>query len=259
MSKLAMCSVTFRDKSVNEIIELARLAQLDGIEWGGDNHVPPSNLKDAEHIGELTREAGLEVVAYGSYYFAGEEMDFTVISDTAKALGTRDIRIWAGKMDRDKEIGEIDQTDFERIVLDIKKVSEVAKEAGQIIHLEFHQWTYTDTLESALKLLERVDCSNVFTYWQPNVHSNHRERLRQVRILNQYISNIHVFHWDEEFERYPLSDGLVSWKEYVDLVKVKSDRYFSLEFVKDDSVEQFIEDANKLRELVRYLNLRHND
>lgn len=37
---LGLCSITFRDKTVDEVITLVKKADLDAIEWGSDIHVP---------------------------------------------------------------------------------------------------------------------------------------------------------------------------------------------------------------------------
>ncbi len=39
MFKVGLCSITFRDLSVEQVIALSVRAELDGIEWGGDYHV----------------------------------------------------------------------------------------------------------------------------------------------------------------------------------------------------------------------------
>ena len=48
MRPTGLLSVTFRHLPFERIIELAAEAGLDGIEWGGDVHVPPGDLKQAE-------------------------------------------------------------------------------------------------------------------------------------------------------------------------------------------------------------------
>lgn len=40
---LGLTSISFRGKTCTEVIGLAKKAGLDGIEWGGDVHVPPEN------------------------------------------------------------------------------------------------------------------------------------------------------------------------------------------------------------------------
>ena len=44
--KLGLCSVTFRKKSMEEIIKIAQNAGVSYIEWGGDVHV--RSLDDAK-------------------------------------------------------------------------------------------------------------------------------------------------------------------------------------------------------------------
>lgn len=95
--KTSVASVTFRRKSVCEVAELARRAGLDAVEWGGDIHVPPGNAQAARAALHCTRENGLTVSAYGSYYRAGAEEDFGPVLETALSLGCRVIRVWAGR------------------------------------------------------------------------------------------------------------------------------------------------------------------
>ena len=70
-----LVSVSFRGESPETILHEARAAGLRAIEWGGDVHVPPGDLENARRIGAATREAGLSVAAYGSYYRLGTAED----------------------------------------------------------------------------------------------------------------------------------------------------------------------------------------
>ena len=85
MNKIGLCSITFRDLSVTEVIKLAKEAKLDGIEWGADKHVIPTDLKNAEIVAKQTNEAGLEVASYGSYYRVGEIDNDYCFEDFLKA------------------------------------------------------------------------------------------------------------------------------------------------------------------------------
>ena len=99
MTKTGLVSVTFRTLAVERVIELVSQAGLNSIEWGGDIHVPPTNPSWAKEVGKMTRESGLEVSSYGSYYRAGSLSDgqsFESILDAAVALGAPSIRVWAG-------------------------------------------------------------------------------------------------------------------------------------------------------------------
>ena len=53
MKKIGLCSVTFRDKSVDEIVDLALENGLNFIEWGGDIHLKPGDFDEARRIKAL--------------------------------------------------------------------------------------------------------------------------------------------------------------------------------------------------------------
>ena len=70
-----LTSVTFRKLTCEEIISIAAENGLDGIEWGGDVHAVPGDLKRAEEISRMTKEAGLKVFSYGSYFNLAEDAE----------------------------------------------------------------------------------------------------------------------------------------------------------------------------------------
>lgn len=80
-----------------ELIAACRRAGLQGIEWGGDVHVPHGNLEVAREVAARTREAGLEIPSYGSYYRVGRDesaqVSFARVLDTAVVLQTPLIRV----------------------------------------------------------------------------------------------------------------------------------------------------------------------
>jgi 3-dehydroshikimate dehydratase len=96
-----LVSVTFRALTVREIIALTASCDIEGIEWGGDVHVPPDNVYRAHEVAKATADSGVRVAAYGSYYHAGESEGvgggFSAVCKTAVALGAPTIRVWAGK------------------------------------------------------------------------------------------------------------------------------------------------------------------
>ena len=89
--KGGIVSVTFRQLSPERIISLVSEGGLSAVEWGGDVHVPHGDLATARDVGRWTRNAGLEVASFGSYYKAGESeeagLPFTSVLETASALG----------------------------------------------------------------------------------------------------------------------------------------------------------------------------
>src|SRR5215211_4654031 len=91
-----LVSITFRQLAPREIVELAAAAGLRGIEWGGDIHVPAGDLQAARRVRQLTADAGLQVLAYGSYFRFQPGTAFEPVLETALALGAPLIRVWAG-------------------------------------------------------------------------------------------------------------------------------------------------------------------
>jgi 3-dehydroshikimate dehydratase len=245
--KAGLVSITFRQKSPREIVELARRAGLAGIEWGGDVHAPHGDVQAARQVRASTREAGLEVACYGSYYRAGESenegLSWAQVLASARALEAPLIRVWAGK----KGSREADAKYLRAVVDDLKRVCEACEVP---VALEFHGGTLTDTSQSALQVLEAVNHPRLKALWQPANDRSFAARLEDLRALQPFLANLHVFHWGDGGynERLPLEEGAAPWRQY--LPKAQSASWALLEFVRDDSVESFERDARTLRGLV---------
>ena len=252
MTQIGLCSVTFREKTPSQIIKLAKASGLDTIEWAGDVHVPIGYLDVAQSVGQETRQAGLTVAAYGSYYYAGQGENFSPYIETALALETKRIRIWTNKMNRHKVVGAINDDHFQVVVSDIKQACRLAKQADSSIHLECHQGTYTDSIVSSLKLIQSVDEPNLYLYWQPLSYLSHLDRIAHIKSLGPYLTNCHVFHWDADYRRFPLEDGVSVWQDYIDAIQTYSPHQtdYLIEFVKYNDSKLFIRDAQTLRKLL---------
>lgn len=252
MNKVGICSITFRNLSCEQLIEEVKKVGLDAIEWGSDVHVLPNDIERAREVGDLTRAAGLEVSSYGSYYRVGIENEFSFeeVLASAVALGAKHIRVWAGRL------GSLDvnQDYFEAVVLDSKRIAKLAKEKGIVVSYEYHGKTLTDTVESALRLLEEVNSSNMQLYWQPAVGLKIDERIANIKAVEKYLTNVHVFNW-QQIKRLPLKEGKDEWLRYLKEIDLSTNpiepRYFLLEFVKEDSLKQFYEDAKALIDIIK--------
>ena len=244
-----LTSVTFRDLTVSEIVQLAVKAGLDGIEWGGDIHAPAGDTDTARKIKEETLNAGLRVFSYGSYYRlsgnAGWKDELTAVLKTAAALEAPIIRIWAGG----KGSAETPPQLRDVLTQNLRDSCRLAEEYGLQLALEYHRNTITDTAESTLELLGQADCSNLSTYWQPNPDLSYDTHFQEINTLLPYISNIHVFNWEKGNVRLPLGEGGEVWEKYIQLLGTGRD--YIMEFVKDDSQTQFIQDAESLIDLVK--------
>ncbi|TVP93338.1 sugar phosphate isomerase/epimerase family protein [Alkalibacterium sp.] len=246
---IGVCSVTFKDKSIEEVIQLAKKAGLDCIEWGSKEHVQVGDLEVATHTARLTEEAGLKTSSYGSYYQAGSFDSFEDVIETARHLNTQMIRIWAGE----KASEEADDVWFQKVLSDTRRIAEMAEKEDMTISFEYHSGSLTDTPESARWLMESINVPNVYLYWQPAETLSVAERLGSLDYLSRWISNIHVFHWEDYNNRFSLAEGEKEWLQYLPKIQQGSERshHYLLEFVKNDNPEQFFQDAETLKEWVK--------
>jgi len=244
-----LTSITFRQFSADEIIALTKEAGLDGIEWGGDVHVPAGDIETAKLVREKTEAAGLKVLSYGSYYRLGKEMPFLPVLESAQALGAKVIRIWAGTMGSK----EATEKDYYKLSAELRSVCAIAAAAGITIGLEYHRNTLTDCRESALKLVELTGMPNLKCYWQPNPEVTFEEQLREIETVLPFFANVHVFNWtfeDGKNVRHPMETGKEKWQQYFDALKKCGHPFDAMiEFVLDDTAEQFLADAKVLKAL----------
>ncbi|MFI4910139.1 MAG: sugar phosphate isomerase/epimerase family protein [Sedimentisphaeraceae bacterium JB056] len=249
MIRPGLVSISFRQLDTKQVIEMVKTAGLSGIEWGGDVHVPHGNLEVAREVADQTKEAGLDVAAYGSYFRVGvsedEGLKFKDVLETALTLGTDKIRVWAGNKD-----SEDADADFRgKIISESKEIAKMAADKGVTMVYEFHGGTLTNTYESAVELLESIDDPNFQSYWQPINGAGVKINSEGIDKLKPWIRGIHCFHWwPDHTVRLPLAQGWDDWKCYLEkLSKIDLDMYSLMEFVVDDDPENFKKDAEVLK------------
>jgi sugar phosphate isomerase/epimerase len=249
MINTGLVSITFRQLTPKEIVALVKQSGLQGIEWGGDVHVPHGNIKCAGEILKMTEDSGLRVASYGSYYEVGCEEDtnaFGHILETAVALHAPNIRVWAG----DKGSKEADEAWWNKVVDESRRIAATAEKAGITVSFEYHGGTLTDSFESAYRLLKDIGSENIRSYWQPLDGIDFKERLHELEQIMPWLSNIHAYSWESR-NRLPLADKAEDWRKYLEAAKkAKGDLYCLLEHMKDDSPDQFLRDAETLKLLV---------
>jgi 3-dehydroshikimate dehydratase len=249
MIRPGLVSVTFRGLPPERVVACAASAGLEGVEWGGDVHVPPGLPAAARHAARLTSDAGLAVAAYGSYYRLGQDEPdrFRAVLDSALELGAPIIRVWAGGVgSRDASQGVRDQ-----VAQDGRRIAAMAAAHGLRIACEWHGGTLTDTAESARSLLLAGGHPALTTYWQPRVRLAHAATLADLDAALPWLSGLHVFHWDESDQRrLPLAEGEARWRDYLARARGAMDGWALLEFVAGDAPEQMAKDAGTLRRLL---------
>jgi Sugar phosphate isomerases/epimerases len=233
-------SATFKGRPWEDVISFTSANGLKAIEWSENHHVPFGDTEKARLMGEKTREAGLKIASYGSYYRLGKGMDIQPSLENAKAMGAKVVRIWAGE----KPSSEVGDDEFSFLAKEARDAAHKAEAMGLVLATEWHKNTLTDTNEMGLRLLKAVDSPAFKTFWQPTMALSVPERVRGIEMIKDWLLNVHVYYWDEA-GRQPLIDGKGDWAKYLAAMG-EEERYLLLEFVKKDEVAQAEEDAATL-------------
>ncbi len=249
-----LVSKTFQHKSIEEVLILCQKAGLKGIEWSENAHISADDSEAAVALRQKTEAAGIHVAGYGSYFRLGTEEDpaaaFARSLCSAEALHAPYIRIWAGR----KPSAEVSTDERKKLAEEARMVTEMASAKGIITALEWHRNTLTDTNASAMRLLDETDHTDLRCLWQPTCALSVEERCAGIDLLEArgILMNLHVYYWPQQNLRRPLREGIDYWQTYLRHVHTDEDRYALLEFVMDDSEEQFLEDADILQKLIHH-------
>lgn len=260
--KTGLCSISLRELTPEQIIKLVKQSGLDAIEWASNCHVPEGDITTAQKVARLTHDAGLEVSSYGSYYKVlapdGNIEPFAPFLESAQALETDTIRIWAGHHPSDA----ISEPLREKLITNLREAAESAQKVGIRLGLEFHANTLADSNYATEKLLDTVNHPNLYTYWQPVYWlTDPAYRMDGLKRLANRVLNMHVFYWQfrpgagtwaESTDRRPLEEASNDWQNYFNVPMDSSYTHYALmEFVRDDSAEQFLRDASTLKEIIK--------
>lgn len=249
-NKCGLVSISFRGNSADELLKLCKEANLGYIEWGSDVHCPCGMTELAKELGDKTRNAGLIPYCYGSYFRIGitDNSEFESYCLTAKALGAKCIRVWA----YNKKYDDCTDEEITHAESCAKEIFEIAKKHNLCINFEYHRNCLTETKDGAARLFDSVPKENLKIHWQPNPEITAEDNLKELMSLPN-VDIVHVFAWTREGNndvRHPLYNHGITWKDYISLAKEKNpDCIFELEFFKNDSFEQCLEDAKVLHEL----------
>lgn len=253
MYRAGLVSITYRQLSHREVIDLAADAGLDCIEWGSDIHAPVGDAARLADIASYSRERGIQCCSYGTYFRLGLHPldDLRTYIEAARTLGTRVLRIWAGNKNY------TDMTDSERTALidEARRAAALAEREGVTLCFEWHAETMTNCLEGALSLMEQVDSPALRLYWQPSQYRSFEQNLAEAKRIAPYTVNLHVFQWElvpGTIVRHPLADGRKAWTQYLSCFDGTQNAL--LEFVPDDDPALLTREVATLKSFLEGMN-----
>lgn len=240
-----LVSISFREHSPENIAAAARKQGLKCVEWGSDVHAPYDDLHKLRKVAQLHTQYGISCCSYGTYFRLGHSpiSQLPQYIAAAKALGTRILRLWAGR----KKASDCSEAERDFLFCECRKAAAMAEEHDVILCLECHRRSYTETADGALELMRHVNSPHFRMYWQPNPDISRKDNLDYLSTLQEYITHIHVFHWIDD-RRLPLREGFEIWKEY--LSSLHGDHHLLLEFMPDDRIESLADESCALHSLI---------
>lgn len=244
MIRTGLVSISFRELSPEEVVQEMVKCGLKYVEWGSDVHAPCTDTERLEQIVALQKQYGITCCSYGTYFRLG----FTPIEElpdyirAAKLLGTKTLRLWAGKKRADVMTPEERDAFFDVC----RQAAKIAEDAGVVLCMECHRNSYTETKDGALELMQAVNSPAFRMYWQLNQMLPFEENMEYIQALLPYIDNLHVFYMKEQ-TRYPLRTGEEEWKTY--LRQFTGDRAALLEGMPDRRIESLPAEAESLRRI----------
>ncbi len=242
---IGFTSVSLRSYSIEEVVETAKKAGAEIIEWGSDVHVKTS--EDAQKAKKLCDENGIKINSYGSYYRTGcgDKAEWRKICEIASAMDAKYIRAWLGT----KGSAKTGESEYRKLLDDARSMADTAAEYGLVICHECHPNTYNDTTESSLRFLKDVDRENVKTYYQSWYRDEAGDRDKLFRLF-PYVQDVHIsFSELIKFQLFHKKDRefiskILSWLKELDFKGS-----LIIEFTKSGSAENLIKDTERLKEL----------
>ena len=241
--KLGLCSVTFRKKSVEAVVETAKNAGVSYIEWGGDVHV--KTVEDARRVKTLCDSAGIKISSYGSYYNVVEpdEEKWKQVCAIAKETEASSVRIWLGK----KNSEETSEEEYLALLEHTKKMCEIAADYALDVCPECHDNTFNNNTDAFLRLKKDLNKDNFKTYFQSRYFRMEYDLDRIDRTF-EFIKDVHVSYRDLKKEQlYRKKDIHYLDKLLKKLLSKNFDGIVMVEFVDFDSEKAFYRDVKKLK------------
>jgi sugar phosphate isomerase/epimerase len=165
VTRLGFCSISALDRPLARAAEATAAAGLDGLEvTDRPPHLEPGvPLATVHKAGRAVREAGVEVLAYGSYLGREGPRDAARAAHevaVAEALGAPRLRIWA------EPVPSAPAEGFDETVRLVAATCDAAAACGIDVVVERHVGSFADTPERIERLFAAVARPNLALNYQ---------------------------------------------------------------------------------------------
>ena len=246
---LGLVSVSFRDRTPEEILQAMRQAGLTVIEWGSDIHAPCTDTTRLAEIATLQKEHGITCCSYGTYFKFGktplDELGHYITA--AKMLGTDILRLWCGR----KSGAEMNEQEKNTLLAECRAAAQIAEQHNVTLCMECHQKTFTERVADAVWLIEEVNSPHFKMYWQPFQWQTVEENVQNAQKIAPFAAHVHVFNWKGE-DKLPLAAATEEWRAY--LAAFPTPRTLLLEFMPNGTLDELSAEAAALKQITEVLS-----
>ncbi len=246
---LGLVSVSFRDRTPEEILQAMQRVGLTHIEWGSDVHALCTDKVRLFELAAMQAKYGITCSSYGTYFRLGktplDELESYIAA--AKILGTDVLRLWCGS----KNAAEMTEAEKSVFVAECRAAAEIAAREGVTLCMECHIKSFTERVEDAAWLMQEVSSPHFKMYWQPFQWQTGEENVQNAQRIAPFATHIHVFNWRGE-EKLPLIGAVEEWRAY--LKHFSTPRTLLLEFMPNGTLDELAAETAALKEITEVLS-----
>jgi len=230
MAKPGLCTITCKDKSIFQTIDIAKQIGAEGIEiWAKPPHIQyPLNKNELLKIKDYALLKKIEICALGSYFNAGcdvyineTKITFDQMIQGAELLGTNLIRIWAGE----KNYEDYSEEEIDNIIENINHTAKTAQKSSITIVIERHSKTITNQWDNIKDIFNRIKSDNVFLNYQiPRPASKQDYELKSIADYSSLLSisrhaHLQNYSVNDINKRTFLDSGIIDYSQLTRVIK----------------------------------------
>jgi len=284
--KYSVFTVMMPEFDIPESAAILKSLGYDGVEWRV--HSVPSTMPEkpdfwrgnratidaetivskAPEIRKITEDAGLEIVALGTYLGYKLLDDIARCMEAAAIMGCRAIRVSPPNYD-----GSVNYNDlYEETVEGYALVEDLAREHGVRANVEIHHGNMCSSASLTYRLVSNFDPDNIGVIFDPgNMICEGRENWQLgLELLGPYLSHVHVKNaaWSQtgvsahgeslwKHAMVNMKEGIADWSEILAaLDRVGYRGWLSFEdFGPGDTKTKLTENINYLKNLTNRLGI----